>query len=125
MGKLRSKIESISASIIHLRSLERSESDKYSNLEKLVMKLKDDDASLKTKITPLRTELMQLSVQLAKPDTDYLESRTSVVSLTETIEQKRGKLGEIMAMYRVTEQNIVNLQQQITDSTSLVSDDEQ
>ncbi|MFX1474865.1 MAG: AAA family ATPase, partial [Promethearchaeota archaeon] len=124
LGRLRSQAESISASIAHLRSLEKTESDKHSHLEKLVLKLKDDAESLKTKITPLRTELMQLSVQLTEPDTDYLESRTSVVSLTETIEQKRVKLGEVIAMYRVTEQNIANLQQQITESTSLVSDQE-
>ncbi len=125
LGKLRRQTESISASITHLHSLERIESDKYSSLEKLVGKLKSEAAALKTKITSLRTELMQLSVQLSKPDADYLESRTSVLSLSETIEQKRGKLGEIKAMYRVAEQKIVNLQQQITTSSSLVSNQEQ
>jgi chromosome segregation protein len=124
LGKLRRQTESISASIIHLRSLEKTESDQYSQIEKLVMNLRSEAASLKEKITPLRTELMQLSIQISKPDTDYLESRTSVVSLTETIEQKRGTLGEVMAMYRVAEQNILNLQQQIRDSVSLVSDQE-
>ncbi len=125
LSKLRSQTESVSASITHLQSLERSESDNYSSLEKLVLKLEGDAAALKTKITPLRKELMQISVQLSKPDTDYLESRTSVLSLTETIEQRRGKLGEIKAMFRVAKQNIANLQQQIAMSSSLVSDQEQ
>ena len=125
LGKLRSQTESISASLDHLRSLERSESEKYSNLEKLVTKLNNDAVTLKTKITSLRTELMQLSGQISKPDTDYLESRTRVLSLTDTIEEKRGMLGEINAMYRVAEQNIANLQQQITASSSLASNQEQ
>ncbi|MFX1562789.1 MAG: chromosome segregation protein SMC [Promethearchaeota archaeon] len=118
------QVESLSTSIEHVGTLEEDEKNRYSQLKELISGFKSENASLQEKISPIRERLSKISEQASPSDTEYLGLRKQIDDLTDAIEQKRSELGEIVALHRVTEKRVTDLNCQIEDSVSLLPDQE-
>jgi chromosome segregation protein len=118
------RVESLSASVSHLQSAQGREKQQQSELAETISKLKAEEASLTKQKGPIQTKLKRISERASQPDAEYLELRNEVADLTHRIEQKRSELGETLALCRVTDQSVADLQGQIADSLGLVPSQE-
>jgi chromosome segregation protein len=114
------RAESLSASVSHLHSAEAQEKEKQSQLTEVLSKLKAEESALAKQKGPIQAKLKRISERISQPDAEYLTLRNEIATLTQAIEQKRSGLGETVALHRVTEQGIADLQRQIADSLALI-----
>ena len=114
------RAESLSASVSHVHSAEAQEKEKQSQLTEVVSKLNAEESALAKQKGPIQAKLKRISERISQPDAEYLTLRNEIATLTQAIEQKRSGLGETVALHRVTEQGIVDLQRQIADSLALI-----
>jgi chromosome segregation protein len=114
------RAESLSASVSHLRAAAAQEKEKQTQITELVSRLKAEESVLTKQKGSIQAKLKRISDRISQPDAEYLALRNEVANLTQSIELKRSELGETVALHRVTEQGIADLQRQIADSLALI-----